>query len=141
MSLSDFFAPVDLEKLIPKRGYYTSQLGSKLLIHREEFPDLEGIEIAIIGVAEDRNAINNPGCALGPDYIREKFYQLHEGAYNVKIADLGNIIRGETVVDTYYAVKTVVGELIKNNIIPIIIGGGQGLTYAHDMGHEGFETR
>src|SRR6202012_4365965 len=141
MSLSDFFAPVDLEKLIPKRGYYTSQLGSKLLIHREEFPDLEGIDIALFGVQEDRNAVNNPGCALGPDYIREKLYQLHEGAYKVKIADLGNILRGETVVDTYYAVKTVVHDLVKNNIIPIIIGGGQDLTYAQYMAYEDLEQK
>jgi formiminoglutamase len=59
-------------------------------------------------VLDDRNAINNPGCALGPDYVREKLYQLNEGGYNTKIVDLGNIARGETVVDTYYALKTVV---------------------------------
>lgn len=141
MSIADFFAPVDLEKLKPERDFYTSQLGSKILVHQQEFPELEGIEIALLGVPEDRKAINNPGCALGPDYVREKLYQLNEGSYETKIADLGNIIRGETVVDTYYALKTVVSELIKNDIIPIIIGGGQDLTYAQYLAYEELEQK
>jgi hypothetical protein len=51
MSLSDFFAPVDVEKIIPKKGYYTSQLGSKIEYFSVDFPDLEQkTDIAIIGV-------------------------------------------------------------------------------------------
>jgi formiminoglutamase len=142
MSLSDFFTPVDLNAITPKNGYYTSHLGNKINIYTDSFPDLDqSADIAIIGVQEDRNAVNNPGCALGPDYIREKLYQLHEGAYTTKIVDLGNIKQGQTVTDTYYAVKTVVEELIKKDIIPVIIGGGQDLTYAQYLGYETLEQK
>jgi formiminoglutamase len=142
MSLSDFFTPVDLNAVTPKNGYYTSHLGNKITIYTDSFPDLDqSADIAIIGVQEDRNAVNNPGCALGPDYIREKLYQLHEGAYTTKIVDLGNIKQGQTVTDTYYAVKTVVEELIKKDIIPVIIGGGQDLTYAQYLGYETLEQK
>jgi formiminoglutamase len=142
MSLSDFFTPVDLNAITPKNGYYTSHLGNKITIYTDSFPDLDqSADIAIIGVQEDRNAVNNPGCALGPDYIREKLYQLHEGAYTTKIVDLGNIKQGQTVTDTYYAVKTVVEELIKKDIIPVIIGGGQDLTYAQYLGYETLEQK
>ncbi|RYU89291.1 arginase [Mucilaginibacter terrigena] len=142
MSLADFFTPIDLKKIIPKNGYFTSQLGDKIEHYSVDFPNLEQkTDIAIIGVLEDRNATNNPGCALGPDYVREKLYQLNEGGYNTKIADLGNITRGETVVDTYYALKTVVEELIKKDIIPLIIGGGQDLTYAQYLGYENLEQK
>ena len=141
MSLSDFFAPVDLMKMAPAKGYYTSHLGSKTDVFSERFPDLDEKEIAIIGVQEDRNAVNNPGCALGPDYVREKLYQLNEGNYQTKIADLGNIRRGETVTDTYIALKTVVNELVKKNIIPVILGGGQDLTYAQYMAYETLEQK
>lgn len=141
MSLSDFFTPVDLTKIIPKNGYYTSHLGSKIDHYSVSFPDLEEKDIALIGVQEDRNAVNNPGCALGPDYVREKLYQLNEGAYTSKIADLGNIRQGETVTDTYIALKTVVTELIKKGIIPVIIGGGQDLTYAQYLGYETLEQK
>jgi formiminoglutamase len=142
MSLSDFFAPIEVEKIIPKKGYYTSQLGSRIEYFSVDFPDLEQkTDIAIIGVQEDRNAINNAGCALGPDYIREKLYQLNEGNYSTKIVDLGNIRQGATVTDTYIALKTVVCELIKNNIIPVILGGGQDLTYAQYLAYETLEQK
>jgi len=141
MSLSDFFSPVDLIKMAPAKGYYTSHLGSKIDVFSDRFPDLDEKEIAIIGVQEDRNAINNPGCALGPDYVREKLYQLNEGNYQTKIADLGNIRRGETITDTYIALKTVINELVKKNIIPVILGGGQDLTYAQYLAYETLEQK
>jgi formiminoglutamase len=142
MSLSDFFTPVDLKKIIPKKGYYTSQLGSKIECFSVDFPSLEDkTDIAIIGVQDDRNAVNNSGCALGPDYIREKLYLLNEGSYNTKIVDLGNIRQGASVTDTYIALKTVVGELVKKDIIPVIIGGGQDLTYAQYMAYEDLEQK
>jgi formiminoglutamase len=142
MSLSDFFTPLDIRNIIPKKGYYTSHLGSKIDYYAADFPNLEEkTDIAIIGVQEDRNAIDNPGCALGPDYVREKLYQLNEGGYNTKIADLGNIRHGETVTDTYIALKTVVNELVKKNIIPVIIGGGQDLTYAQYLAYETLEQK
>jgi formiminoglutamase len=142
MSLSDFFTPIDLKKIVPKKGYYTSHLGSKIEYFSEGFPDLEQkTDIAIIGVQEDRNAVNNSGCALAPDYVREKLYQLNEGNYNTKIVDLGNIRQGATVTDTYIALKTVVSELVKKDIIPVIIGGGQDLTYAQYLAYENLEQK
>jgi formiminoglutamase len=142
MSLSDFFTPLDLDKIIPKNGYYTSHLGSKITYYADKFPDLdEPADIALIGVQEDRNSVNNSGCALGPDYVREHLYLLNEGGYKTKIVDLGNIKQGEKVTDTYYALKTVVNELIKKNIIPVIIGGGQDLTYAQYLGYENLDQR
>src|SRR3978361_1960839 len=142
MSVSDFFTPIDLKRITPKDGYFASHLGEKLACFCENFPDLDQkIDIAIIGVQDDRNAVNNPGCALGPDYVREKLYQLFEGSYKTKIADLGNIRQGATVTDTYFAVKTVVHELIKKSILPIIIGGGQDITYAQYMAYEELEQK
>ncbi|HAL81771.1 MAG TPA: arginase [Mucilaginibacter sp.] len=142
MSLSDFFTPIAIEKIIPAKGYFTSQLGSKIAYFSDNFPDLEQeAAIAIIGVQEDRFAVNNAGCALGPDYIREKLYRLNEGNYPTKIIDLGNIRQGDTVSDTYFALKTVVNELIKKDIIPVVLGGGQDLTYAQYMAYETLEQK
>src|ERR1700744_5219046 len=140
MSLADFFTPIDLTKIVPKKGYYTSHLGDKIKYYAKAFPDFEqDVDIAIIGVQDDRNSINNTGCALAPDHVREKLYLLNEGAYNSRMVDLGNIKAGASVTDTYYALKTVVEELVKKNILPIIIGGGQDLTYAQYMGYEKLE--
>lgn len=143
MTLVDFFSPIDLKKIYPQKGYYTSHLGMKIQAYSETFPDLEGDkpDIAIMGVQEDRHSIDNAGCGLGPDYIREKLYLLNEGPYATKIADLGNIKQGESITDSYVALKTVVRELIKNGILPIILGGGQDLTYAQYLAYEGLEQK
>lgn len=143
MSLSDFFSPLTPEKFTPKQGFYTSQLGLKASFYTETFPDLEGnqYDIAIVGVSDDRAAVNNSGCALGPDYFREQFYLLNEGAFESRIIDLGNIKAGAAISDTYIALKTVVAELIRLNIIPVIIGGGQDLTYPQYMAYESLEQK
>ncbi len=143
MSLVDFFSPVDTKKLSSRSGFLASQLGSKVEIFTIDFPNLdeEKFDIAIIGVLEGRNAINNEGTALAPDYIREKLYNLYQGAYSTKIVDLGNIKAGHSVSDTYIALKTAVAELIKKDILPLIIGGGQDLTYAQYMAYEELEQK
>jgi formiminoglutamase len=143
MSLTDFLSPVDLSSITPKQGYNHSQLGHKINVFADRFPDLEEekFDMAIIGVMEDRHATNNEGCSTAPNYVRERLYQLHEGSFAVKIADLGNIRRGASITDTYVALKTVVNELIRDNILPIIIGGGQDLTYAQFMAYEDLEQR
>ncbi|MGV3547119.1 MAG: formimidoylglutamase [Pedobacter sp.] len=143
MTLSDFFSPIDTEKFTPRNGFLTSQLGMKVEFYTDAFPDLEEekYDLAIIGVKDDRGAINNNGCSLAPDYFREQFYLLNEGQVPTKIIDLGNIIAGQEVSDTYFALKTVVAELVKLDIVPIIIGGGQDLTYAQYMGYESLEQK
>lgn len=143
MSLSDFFSPLSVDKFTPKRGFYTSQLGLKTSFYTDKFPDLDDkqFDIAIFGVADDRAAVNNSGCALGPDYFRSQFYQLNEGAFNSRIVDLGNIKAGASISDTYIALKMVVSELVKQDIVPVIIGGGQDLTYAQYMAYESLEQK
>src|ERR1700761_4744856 len=142
ISLSDFFTPIDAGNIIPKKGYYTSQLGSKIEYYSVDFPSFaDKVDIAIVGARDDRNAVSNPGCGLGADYVRDKLYRLNEGNYNTKIVDLGNIRQGDTVTDTYFALKTVVAELVKNDIIPIIIGGGQDLTYPQYLAYEELEQK
>jgi arginase family enzyme len=94
----------------------------------DNFPDLEGIDLAIIGVPESRNAWNNDKCEQAPDIIREHFYSLHQGEFKHKIADLGNLKIGQTPQDTYAALTDIVGRLIDANVLPIILGGSQDLT-------------
>lgn len=143
MSLADFFSPVNLSSITPKEGYLNSQLGVKITHFEDAFPDIEegNYDVAIVGVLEDRGAVNNQGCALGPDYVREQLFKLNEGAFQSKIVDLGNIKPGEKASDTYIALKMVVTELIKKDILPIILGGGQDLTYAQYMGYEELEQK
>ena len=143
MPLRDFFTPLNQNSLSPKQGFYNSQFGALIDSYYSDFPDIVNgnYDLAIIGVMDDRNATDNEGCALAPDYVREKFYRLNTGSYTTRIVDLGNIKAGNKVSDTYVALKMVTTDLIKRNICPIIIGGGQDLTYAQYMAYEELEQK
>ncbi len=143
MSLSDFFSPINLSELTPKTGFYNCQLGAVIEVYETHFPDLENGEftIAIFGVKDDRGAINNQGCALGADYVRTKLYLLNESNVKTSIVDLGNILPGHQLNDTYIAVKTVIAELLKLNILPIIIGGSHDITYPQYLAYETLEQK
>lgn len=120
-------------------SYQKNQLGDSIRIHKDGLPDMEGAKIALIGVEDDRNAFQNDGCANGPDRIRQYFYQLYAGEGFPPIVDLGNIKAGAEVSDTYHAVSKVVEELVKQKVIPFIIGGGQDLTFANYLAYENLE--
>ena len=145
MSLADFFSPINLSDFTSKSQYLNSQLGQVMQIYQDEFPNLEDEEqrpnLAIIGVEEDRVSVNNKGTAKAPNAVRKHLYDLYQGDYNTKIADFGNIKAGDTLQDTHAALKVVVEELVKKDIVPIIIGGGQDLTYAQYRGYQDLEQR
>lgn len=131
MDISIYFKAVDTDALLSLSDYPGKRYESIVDIHREgSFPELGDVDIAIIGVLEDRLAIHNEGCAYGADVVRKHLYGLFTGHEAVKIADLGNILQGNSVDDTYFAVTNVVEALVMHNIIPVIIGGGQDLSYA-----------
>jgi len=132
MDIAIYFKTVDTSSLIDGSESPGKRYADIVDIHDRDgsFPDLSDIDIAIFGVSEDRNAVNNEGCAYGADVVRKHLYSLYSGNEQVKIADLGNIIQGHTVDDSYFAVTNVVAGLAANNIIPVIIGGGQDLSYA-----------
>lgn len=143
MSLSVFFTPISLQDFTPEDGFFNSQIGASLRAFDQTFPDLEDEkpDLALFGVLDDRMAIGNTGCSDAADAVRRHLYPLYQGEYKLRLADLGNIKAGETVTDTYAAVKTVCEELIRSGTIPIIIGGGQDLTYAQYLAYEKLEQK
>ena len=115
-------------------------LGNSIVKHTEtDFPRFDDVQLAIFNVEESRAAINNNGAALGGNQIRKELYQLFPGNWNLNIIDLGAIQAGETLEDTYFAVQSLIKELVKNQITPILLGGSQDLTYAMFKGYEGLE--
>lgn len=131
MYISDFLNPVKEEVFENCRLTHKKQLGNTIAIYRnkDSFPDLEHIQIAIIGVEEERYAVDNEGCKAAPDTIRHALYPLFNHWPDLKIVDLGNVKTGLRVEDTYYALGEVFLTLLKYHIVPIVIGGSQDLTY------------
>lgn len=138
MDFSIYFEPLELPDYNYSESTIKLRLGDSIrsYLEKDNFPDLENIDIAIIGVKEERKAFNNEGCANAPDYIRNLLYKLYHGNYNTRIADLGNIKKGHKIEDTYFALSSIISELIKNKIVPIILGGSQDLTFANYKAYE-----
>lgn len=138
MDIDIYFNPIDLSGYEYSEDAQRKRLGDVVKAYNSSnnFPDLKGINIAIIGVLEDRNALSNEGCSKAPDQVRKYLYRLYEGSSSAKIADLGNIKMGNTVADTYFALSRAIKELIQKNIVPIVIGGSQDLTYANYQAYE-----
>ena len=114
-------------------------VGSKLQIHTENaFPEIERNSVALLSVPEYRNGFFENGGYT--DNFRKTFYGLHVGDnWTRPMYDLGVIAPGETVEDTYFALSQTIAELVKNDVIPIIIGGSQDLTLACYKGFEALE--
>lgn len=114
----------DFAESLPKHS-----IGRSIGLHTEGvFPDLEGVDLAVITVSEGRGSLNEDE-NIEFDTLRRNFYELFPGNWTKKIVDLGTILAGATIEDTYFAVKLVTESLLKRKIIPIIIGGSQDLTY------------
>ena len=105
-------------------------LGKKIVMHTAtDYPNLENISIAVICVNENRGA-NLDNEVFEFNNFRKALYQLFPGNWNKGIADLGDALVGNEANDTYFVLKTICASLIKQKIIPLVIGGSQDLTYA-----------
>ena len=116
-------------------------LGKNIKIHTKQkgLPKLKNAQIAILGVLEGRNAVDNLGTGKGLENIRKYLYQMFPGNWHSTIVDLGNVPVGNQVADTFFLVQDIVAQLIKKNITPIIIGGSQDITYANYRAYDSLD--
>jgi formiminoglutamase len=130
--LSIYFQP-----LSSPNTYAENQIGSKIQGYFHEFPELNGPACAIFSIPEFRGAQKDK---QQTPVFRNAFYQLHpQTNWTAPLYDLGTIEPGASVEDTYFAIANVVSELVKQKIVPIIIGGSQDLTMAIYKGYEKLE--
>ncbi|MVX36260.1 MULTISPECIES: formimidoylglutamase [Myroides] len=111
-------------------GLPSQTLGKKVTYYREkEFFDYDKYQIAIIGIGDNRGAGQEDLTVVDVSKIRKALYALYPGNWGLRIIDFGDILPGDTIEDTHFVVKSIVSDLIKNNVLPIVIGGSQDLTY------------
>jgi hypothetical protein len=135
----DFLSPLDTDLIIDINRLSSQHLSSKVVFHTQhDFPDITKVNIAIVGVLDNRGGLDET-IDLDLSLVRKQLYSLFPGNWSRTIADLGDILPGNSLEDTYFAVQKVVSRLIKDKIIPIIIGGSQDLTYALYRGYDDLE--
>lgn len=134
MDISYFFQAVTVE------SFEDQSIASSILVHKEgNFPELEKGGIAMFYCPEFRNGIQVYQNQKDESF-RTEFYNLFPSAHwEKKIYDLGNILPGKKIEDTYFAISHVIEELVKNDIIPIVIGGTQDLLFPVYKGYENLE--
>ena len=108
--------------------YQVSQLGRNIMAYTQgDFPNLSEADLVMFTVPEFRGtSIENKSISLHS--IREELYQLFEGQERLRIADLGQLLLGEKITDTYQLLSDVLVECEQRNLFALIIGGGQDLT-------------
>lgn len=131
----DFLVPVDVKNVLGDQLIFDNHILNHIEINEGDIPDLEDVDLAIIGVKEDRKSVGNSGSAAAPDKIRRFLYSLDKSVYPLKLVDLGNLEAGATPNDTYAALAAIVSELLVKKIVPIILGGSHDLSYAQYLGY------
>jgi arginase family enzyme len=115
-------------------------LGDHVRFHTTAgFPELADAHVAIFGVMDDPGHARPRGCVEAPDAVREELYRLYVPAGRMTVVDLGDIHPGHTAQDTQHAVAETIAGLIRLNIVPLIIGGGQGHTFSQYLAYEKLE--
>lgn len=133
--ISLYFKPIDEDFHSEERN-----LGGSIVKNITNFPDIERGGIALIHVPEYRNMHGSIIANDQPDLNREELYNLYpKKTWSAKIYDLGTLLPGNSVQDTFYALSQVVEELVKNETLPIIIGGSQDLTLAQFDAYKNLE--
>ncbi|MGF1557511.1 MAG: formimidoylglutamase [Flavobacteriaceae bacterium] len=127
----DFLVPIEDKVLAHTELLPSQSLGKNIYKHtvRDGLPVIALASIAIVGVKESRNAYVKKKEKLDVSGIRIQLYKLLMGNWNSTIVDMGDIEEGESVEDTYFVVKEIIAGLLEEDIIPVIIGATQDITY------------
>ena len=134
--------PVDDHLIVHNELMSSLILGNRIKIHTSQngIPDLDSVKIVIIGIPENRNSVDYLGDELNLNEIRKSFYNLYPGNWSSNIADLGNLILGENVEQTYGRLISLLSILFEKGIIPLIVGGSHDLLYANYRSYDSFKS-
>jgi arginase family enzyme len=128
MEISSNFLPLNPGLYSVKERWNPSQVGFQIDSHlQESFPKVDYAEIAIFNVPEFEGTDNIPSSSECK--IRDAFYRLYFESLP-KIADLGTLSLMPTRKESFDLIIEICTDLIDKGIIPIIIGGGQDISYA-----------
>lgn len=134
--MQDFLKPIESTLEVQLAYLEPGTLGQQMAIHtlKDGVPNLQEAKLAIVGVRGQQTE-GATQSKVSFDALRMSFYSLFPGNWNLPIVDIGDIAAGHSRADTLFAVQKVVETLLKEDVIPIIIGGGQDLVYGQYRGY------
>ncbi|PSL04408.1 formimidoylglutamase [Cecembia rubra] len=137
MNLKSFFDPIP--ESLAQLSYTHNSFFNYIHAFGEDFPDIKGMQIALVGLKEKRGMKNNDTFERASLEIREKLYQLKKGHGLYKIVDLGDLKLGEDRKESIRYIQTVGEFLIKKQILPIFFGGTHDLDFGQYLAYEGLK--
>ena len=99
--------------------------------------NFENTQLAVLCVKDSRNSLYVRKSDFYFDEIRTQLYGMYVGNWKLNILDLGDILEGDEVSDTAYVLKTILSQLYKKSIVPIILGGSQDFTFYQYRAYDG----
>lgn len=136
--LSDFLEPVALDYLFGDHLFHELQFGHLLRPDEGRLVDVDEASVVLVGINEQRGD-GFPMKASSADMIRRQFYPMYHWHPELGVADIGNIVPGASLADSYAALRTVVGELTQMKKTVLILGGSHDLTLAQYQAYEARE--
>ena len=106
--LHDFLLPIDRLSLNEDNSFNDGQIGTHILTHEKQIPDISDADVVLIGINEARGSGQKNNEFSSADAVRKELYQLHYWHKTVVLADWGNVVIGRDVADSYAALKTVI---------------------------------
>jgi formiminoglutamase len=123
MEIFDFFEPVNLDRIRDEGPIEEAAWYHAIAAFTGKPIDIANRKMVLIGI-EDADGDNNASYE-----VRKYLYRLGRPEYAEHIADLGNF-KFSYKDKAYETLGFVLSELISNNHLPIIINGGQEITFA-----------
>lgn len=134
MNLSIFFEP--LRDFPEDYAQDHKSVGSAITPFLHKFPEWAEADLALIGLNEYRGAGLEASSLHPATEVRKKLYSLKKSSKSYKIVDLGNLLPGITLEESYLRLKEIVENLLRTNTLPVIIGGSHDLDYGQFLAYE-----
>ncbi|HSK12014.1 MAG TPA: arginase family protein, partial [Phnomibacter sp.] len=124
-NIYDFLVPIDYGFIHGDEDFLKGQLGHSLMRNN----DLDGADLVLIGCCEYRGQ-GESRPLRGADRVRKQLYRLYHWHADVQVADLGNIMVGDKLSDSYAALESVIKDLVTTGKKVMLLGGSHDNTIA-----------
>lgn len=135
MNLKSFFDPVPdvlLNQKYPHNAFF-----NYVHVHGEQFPEIKGMQIALIGIKEKSGMPKADTLERASLEIREKLYHLKKAEALYKIVDLGDLKVGKNREESLLLMQEVGEYLMRKQILPVYFGGSHDMDFGQYLSYQG----
>lgn len=129
MNFQEFFKPVNINKELNIINLSDDSWVKNVDIHDKNFPNMDNRKIVLIGIVSERYPYE-------ANHIRSFLYSLKKKEYAQIVADLGNFEVPDDHIKHLEKLGYILSELQNLNLVPVIIGPPQEVSYSQYLSYE-----